>query len=656
MPAQLARIIAPPAFEDHHLGSAAVLHHFGGHGGSGDIGSANLTLGATDHQNLIQLHFAAGSSRELFHNNFGTFFNAVLFAARFYNRVHGVTSEKREVYLPQTRKNVKRHMKVFRGSTRSRRNRQTIRPWQGVLFPVMLQIPAHCDSAVNIRKDGKMHNAPQETFSCDILSLSHDGRGVARPRGQDGPVVFVAGGLPGQQVRARVLRHKPRHVEADCIEVLRPAPDAVPPLCPHADVCGGCPLQRMPYAAQLRAGEELLRQTLRRIGGLDASLVAAPLASPLTRGFRNKMEFAFGTDDGGRLLLGQRRRSGHGVVRVPECALMPSFVPRLAARLEKLAAASELPAYRPPNRRGDRQPRAGFWRNAVLRLHWTEPQAPRPDDLTAYADETRWRAAILLLTSPGDAAQRRSVRRIAETLLRDTARLTHIVHEERAAPDGQVRGERRILTLSALPGTNDAARLRLPLLGRCLELDIGSFFQVNTAAAQLLAGLAAHAVRGSLPANATAALKPPASSSPASLLDLYCGAGAPGLLCVDADAHLDGIEYDARATELAARNARALSRKARYLAGDAARLVRSLPATHDVILADPPRAGMDARVIAALERQKASRLIYISCNPATLARDAALLNRGWIPEAFQPVDLFPHTPHLECVSLWQRRN
>lgn len=501
-----------------------------------------------------------------------------------------------------------------------------------------------------------MHNAPQETFSCDILSLSHDGRGVARPQGQDGPVVFVAGALPGQRVRARVLHRKSRHVEAGCMEVLRPAPDAVPPLCPHADACGGCPLQRMPYAAQLRAKEDLLRQTLRRIGGLDASLVAAPLASPLTRGFRNKMEFAFGVDAGGRLLLGQRRRSGHGVVRVPECALMPSFVFRLVEQLEKLAADSALPAYSPPNRRGGRQSCAGFWRNAVLRLHWMEPQAPRPDDPTAYADETRWRAALLLLTSPGDAAQRRCVRRIAESLLRDADSLTHIVHEERAAHDGQVRGERRILALSALPENNDAARLRLPLLGHCLELDIASFFQVNTAAAQLLAGLAAHAVRGTLPASATAVLTPPEAPSPASLLDLYCGAGAPGLLCVDADAYLDGIEYDARATELAARNARTLSRQARYQAGDAARLIRKLPANHDVILADPPRAGMDAQVIAALEQRKASRLIYISCNPATLARDAAQLRRSWIPEAFQPVDLFPHTPHLECVSLWRRRS
>lgn len=501
-----------------------------------------------------------------------------------------------------------------------------------------------------------MHNAPQETFSCDILSLSHDGRGVARPEGDAGPVCFVARALPGQRVRARVTRRRARHVEAVCIDVLRPAPGEVAPLCPHADDCGGCPLQRLPYAAQLQAKADLLRQTLRRIGGLDAAPTAPPLASPLTRHFRNKMEFAFGVDDGGRLLLGQRRRGGHGVVRVPGCALMPPAALRLAARIEELAAASGLPPYSPPERRGDRRA-AGFWRSAVIRLSWIAPQAPQPDDIDAWTDARRWRPFLLLLTSPGDAGQRRAVRRIAEALLREPDGPACVVHEERASRDALVQGERRILALSALPeGDDHAARLRLPLLGRCLELDMASFFQVNTAAAQLLAGLAVHAVRGELPATAAAALTPPATPSPSSLLDLYCGAGAPGLLCIDPSSRLTGIEYDARATELAARNARALSRPhARYHAGDAARLIRRLPRDHAAILTDPPRAGMDAQVIETLEREEAVRLIYISCNPATLARDAALLQRRWSPEGFQPVDLFPHTPHLECVSLWRRR-
>lgn len=499
-----------------------------------------------------------------------------------------------------------------------------------------------------------MHNAPEASFFCDIVSLSHDGRGVARPQGAGGPVVFVAGALPGQRVRARAVCRKARHVDAVCVEVTRPAPGEEHSLCPHDGECGGCPLQRMPYAAQLEAKGELLRQALRRIGGLEGARVAMPLASPLTRAFRNKMAFAFGTGDGGRLLLGQRHRGGHGVVRVPGCALMPPFALRLAERLEALAAASGLPAYSPPGRTGRA---AGFWRSAVIRLHWVAPGVPRADDAAAWSDANRWRAALLLLTSPGDAGQRRAVCRVAENLLRDVPGLTGVVHEERASLDGLVLGERRIVALSALPaGEDSAARLRLPLLGSCLELDITSFFQVNTAAAQLLAALAVHAVRGALPDTAAGALAEPATPPPASLLDLYCGVGAPGLLCVEAASRLDGVEYDGRATRLAARNARALSRPgARYHTGDAARVIRRLREDHEVVLTDPPRAGMDPALIAALDRRNAARLVYISCNPATLARDAALLEPRWEPEAFQPVDLFPHTPHLECVSLWRRR-
>ena len=366
-----------------------------------------------------------------------------------------------------------------------------------------------------------MYNAPETGFFCDILSLSHDGRGVARPRGDGGPVVFVAGALPGQRVRARAVRRKARYVEAVCLEVTRPAPGEEPPLCPHDGECGGCPLQRMPYAAQLRAKGDMLRQALRRIGGLEGAPVAMPLASPLTRGFRNKMEFAFGTGDGGRLLLGQRCRNGHG----------------------------------------DRMGAAGFWRSAVLRLHWPETRAPRADDAAVWNDAGRWRAALLLLTSPGDAGQRRAVRRVAEALLRDIPGLTGVVHEERASRDGLALGERRIAVLGALPEEGEhAALLRMPLLGHCLDLDIASFFQVNTAAAQILAGLAVHAVHGRLPATAAGALAPSPSPSPPSLLDLYCGAGAPGLLCVDALARLSGVEYDVRATELAARNARGARR------------------------------------------------------------------------------------------------
>ena len=161
-----------------------------------------------------------------------------------------------------------------------------------------------------------------EILTLTVDSLAHDGRGIARlpETGQNsetrgsGTAVFVSGALPGQIVRARIVRRKARLVEADLLDVLRPAPDAVPALCPHQHICGGCPLQIMPYPAQLRWKEDLALAALTRIGHLDRGMLAAvlepPHPSPEQAAFRNKMEFAFGRDAGGNLILGQRRRGG----------------------------------------------------------------------------------------------------------------------------------------------------------------------------------------------------------------------------------------------------------------------------------------------------------------------------------------------------------
>ena len=164
-----------------------------------------------------------------------------------------------------------------------------------------------------------------EILTVTVDSLAHDGRGIARVTadGNDGrgAAVFVTGALPGQIVRARVVRRKTRLLEADLLDVLRPAADAVPPLCPHQSVCGGCPLQIMPYPAQLRWKENLALEALSRIGRLDRTLLnsvwEAPRPSPDHTAFRNKMEFAFGPGADGGLVLGLRRRGGAEVVPVP---------------------------------------------------------------------------------------------------------------------------------------------------------------------------------------------------------------------------------------------------------------------------------------------------------------------------------------------------
>lgn len=499
-----------------------------------------------------------------------------------------------------------------------------------------------------------------------IHSLSHDGRGIARtPEG----VIFVDGALPGQTVRARLLRRKARFAEARCEAVERPGPEERPALCPHQEDCGGCPWQRLTRPAQLRWKEQLLRDALQRIGKFAAPPPEGILFAPEESAFRNKMEFAFGTaadaaDGPERLCLGLRRRGGLSVLAVPGCRLLPTetlAIVRTAERLarELFARDRSLCAYRPPARQRDgaaggggtsARSGAGFWRFLVLR-RGLPPDSPLTPQ-AALAQPESWRAWAVCLTSPGDARQRAAVRALGEELLRRHAHLAGFVHEERRSDDALAQGEARVCCLSA-DGRHGAgaALLRLPLAGEWFTLDAASFFQVNTAAAQLLA----REVGGRL----LSAAFPGGAGAPAGrLLDLYCGVGAPGLLAGRHFAEMLGLEYDARAVNLARCNAAALGCRGQWLAGDAGRLLerrRERPGHFAAALVDPPRAGMDARTLEALLALRPPHILYISCNPATLARDGARLASAYALRVLRPVDLFPHTPHLESVSLWRRR-
>ena len=559
-------------------------------------------------------------------------------------------------------------------------------------------------------------NATTSLITVDITALSHDGRGIARLAPADdqggGTVVFVAHALPGQRVLARVTRRKASFIEAEKHELLREAPQAATPICAHHAECGGCPLQTMPYEQQLLWKRTIALDALSRIGGLDRSALDSMMgpvaASPAQTGFRNKMEFAFGLDSaqGDELRLGLRRRNGRDVVAVPGCALMPAEALSMVNTFGKLAAQSGLAPYIPPHARaatrpdtrsstarGDRRDRRGgqarrtashyyvprqedadlgFWRFFVLRR-----------GLAADLRTPRWWA--LCITSPGDKQQQATVRALGRELLTAFPQLACFIHEERTSADAFAFGEKRVQTLDATGRENAAAaRLFLPLSKTFFALDAASFFQVNTAAAQVLARTAK-----TMLAPATSQTSPQRG-----LLDLYCGVGAPGLLLAADYAALLGLEQDAKAVRLAKSNAVGLGQghchyeagdaalrlerlaewapdeiwrtlsgpkhmdtacdtAETYLADDFASQIASVPAITDALV-DPPRAGLSPRALEALLRIAPERILYISCNPSTLARDAAQISKLYQLRGLAAVDLFPHTPHLECVSLWQR--
>lgn len=498
-----------------------------------------------------------------------------------------------------------------------------------------------------------------ELCELEIDALAHDGRGIGRHAGGQQPgarglTVFVAGALPGQRVRCRLVGRKPRFAEAELVEVRRPAPDAVAPLCPHAGEaaerrCGGCPLQTMPYGRQLEWKARLARDALTRIGKLDPAALerawggVAP--SPAVAGFRNRMTFAFGASVDG-LVLGQRLRGGGDVVATPACALLPDGARRLLAEARAAAAESGLEAWRAPERRrGNAGGAGGFWRFLTLRQGWLPGEAA-----------PRWWA--LCLTSPGGTRERAAVRTLGERLLGlgGACRLGGFLHEERKSDDALAAGERRILCLDAQGAENPgAATMQQPLGGRRFVLDAASFFQVNTAGAELLAR--------------TAGEMAPVTHG-GCLLDVYCGVGAPGQLLAPGFATALGMESDRRAVAMARRNATdAGLTGCRYVAGDAGALLERLaagaplpgiarghlPQRWDMALLDPPRGGLAATALDALLRLAPEHLLYVSCNPATLARDAGRLSSRYALHRLTAVDLFPHTPHLECCSLWRRR-
>ncbi len=449
---------------------------------------------------------------------------------------------------------------------------------------------------------------PEHDCELEVQALSSDGRAVCR---QGTRIVFVEGGLPGQRIRARLIRCKKRFAEGIRTALLAPAPDAVPAACPHADVCGGCPLQEMAYERQLYWKERILRDALIRIGRQSSPPVAPILPSPRLWEYRNKMEFAFSPDPQEGVRLGLRRRGSRAVVDVVGCRLLPSPAMDILAQVRASARAAGFPAWSAETEDG-----RGFWRFLVLRLPVSAP-GTSPQRL------------VQCITSRGTEEQRRAVAAMGRTLLDGPWGITGFVHDERNSRDALAAGERTLLRLG-----RDA--LTETLGGRRFIVPHNAFFQINTPAAELLCAEAAGMTE----------LRPADC-----LWDLYCGVGAPGLCLAEQAGRVFGLESTPEAVTLARRNAEAAGQThCRYTAGDVRTLLRRLPAP-DVVLADPPRGGLHPDVIQTLLRTRPRRILYISCNPATLARDVALLSASYALRHVRPVDFFPHTPHVESLCI-----
>lgn len=438
-----------------------------------------------------------------------------------------------------------------------------------------------------------------------IERLSSDGSGVAHSA--DGEAVFVPGTAPGDEARVRIVKDCGRYAFGILDELLTPSPDRIPVDCPVAGPCGGCSLRHLDYAAELRAKQESVLDAFRRIGGLEVPVLDI-LPSPEVDRYRNKVQFPVGIDKNGVPCIGFYAGRTHRIVPCPDCKLQPSVLNEIGNALCAFFAQQGIRPY-------DEQSGKGLVRHIFLRRGAHSGQIM----VCLVCTRAKLPHAEQLCT-----ALRGQFPAISTILLNVNAKNTNVI----------LGSENHILYG---PGYIEDTLCGVPV-----RLGPLSFYQVNTLAAERLYGVAAQ----------YAQLTPDDT-----LLDLYCGMGTIGLSMAGQCRELIGVEIVPEAIESAKANAarmgEAVAAKSRFFCADAGQAATQLAAEGlhpDIVMLDPPRKGCDEATLSAVVRMAPRRVVYVSCNPATAARDAAWLEQnGYHAEKVQPVDLFPRTKHCECV-------
>jgi 23S rRNA (uracil1939-C5)-methyltransferase len=445
-----------------------------------------------------------------------------------------------------------------------------------------------------------------DTLELTIEDLAFGGEGVGRA---DGYVIFVRGGLPGDRLRVRLFEARGRFGRAAIEEVLTPSPDRVEAPCPYFGQCGGCRLQHLAYPAQLAFKEKQVRDCLQRLGGLGEFELRPILPAPEPYGYRNKMEFTVAHTPPA---IGLHAAERYDVVLdIERCLLQSETMNALLDEFRRQVRERALSVYDPETERG-------LLRFVMMR-------------------EGR-RTGEAMVNVVGAAPDVETLAPVADALHARVPAAASVVLNVNAKKASVAVGSEEHLLLGR-------DHIRETLGPVTFQVSANSFFQTNTVQAERLFALVADACE--LDGSET-------------LLDLYSGTGAISLLLARRVRAVYGIEVAAAAVADAIGNARANGiDNCTFLAGEVRHVLPELTrqgVKASVVVADPPRAGFHPKALAALAAMAPARIVYVSCNPSTLARDVGDLARhGYRLEWVQPVDMFPQTPHIEAVARLRRQ-
>ncbi len=462
-------------------------------------------------------------------------------------------------------------------------------------------------------RQGQILELPVEAFA-------NAGRCVAR---LEGKVVFVKGALPGERVRMLVTRQRKDFIEAEVVEVMEAAPERCKPICPHFGFCGGCQWQHMDYAAQLRYKQQMVVETLQRLGGIEADEILPIQGSALTQGYRNKLEFTFShrawqPSDQWRThrhtpsppALGYHLPGAFDrVFNVETCFLQPNLSDDIRNGVRQFAIENQLSFFH-------LKKQTGLLRTLMIRM------------------TTTGQVLVLVVFGQDHPDQRERVLHYLHSTFPQITSLQFAINRKKNDSLTDVE----IHTYHGTPYVEER-------LGKLtLRISAKSFFQTNTRQAEkLYEGI----------------LQMAELTGTQLVFDLYAGIGSIGLYMAPHCRLVVAVESVAEAVADARINASVNQvHNIVFQQGDVVDVLDALIQTHghpEVVIVDPPRAGLHRHLISRLLDVKPRRIIYVSCHVATQARDLQMLQKQYRVARIQPFDLFPHTHHIENLTLLLRK-
>ncbi|MFT8319883.1 MAG: 23S rRNA (uracil(1939)-C(5))-methyltransferase RlmD [Bacillus sp. (in: firmicutes)] len=444
-----------------------------------------------------------------------------------------------------------------------------------------------------------------QTFPLTIKRLGINGEGVGYFKRQ---VVFVSGALPGEEVVVEATKVQPKFSEGKIKKIRKASPFRVKAPCPIYDQCGGCQLQHLAYDQQLKEKRDIVMQSMERHTKLkvDKLVIRPTLGMKDPWNYRNKSQFQMGQQKNGEIIAGLYGLDSHRLVPIQNCMVQHPLTNKVSEEVRQILEEQQVPIYNERTQKGIVRTivtRAGFQSGEVqVVLITTQKEVPRKKKIMAEIQERLPEVKSLVQNINGNK--------------------TSLIFGEKTL---HLRGEEVIQeTLGDIH----------------FELSARAFFQLNPIQTVTLYDEVKKAA---------------ALTGKEKIADAYCGVGTIGLWLADGASEVRGMDTIDAAIQDAQKNAtRHGIKNATYVTGTAEHWLPKWVEEGwqpDVVVVDPPRTGCDQKLLNAIKKVKPKKFVYVSCNPSTLAKDIDYLSKEYKVEYIQPVDMFPHTAHVECVAL-----